>query len=686
VTWRPDNRLALENDLPREEIADKVTGRAKYTTDYYPAGLLWAGYVRCPYGRANLASADVAAAQAVPGVLEIVIDKEEGRYPGDRLGHICATSRHAYEEGLAALNPQFVMQRPKTQIERERTPLADIEAGAQAQRVEAMLAESAFAQESEYGTEVQTHVCLEPHIMLVDFRGDHALAWGSTQSNFSSRDDLAVHLGLNPEKVEFHCEHVGGGFGSKFGAGPEGLLAARMSRKYQRPCRVALTRKEEHLDSGMRPGSRQYMKVGVGEGGRITAARIHTWGSVGPSGRGGGAKNPSRYDFGEVAKTHEDVHLNSGFPRPMRAPGHPQGIFAVEMMLDELAARVGMDPLELRKRNDPNETRLAMFEVGADLIGWGRRQPAGTTPGPVKRGFGVGVGSWYNSTGRATIDVHVHRSGTVEALSGSQDIGTGFRTVLRDVVAHQLGIPARWVEPKVGGSSYPPGPASGGSVTSRFTAPRMFAAAEKAKRELLLLIAEEWGVEPAQIAIRDGVLSDGQRSMGWADACRRIREDRITVRDSRGDEGRRASTESEAVQFAEVEVDTETGVVRVVKVVALQEMGQPVNRMTAENQIIGAVTQGVSYALFENRVLDRRTGAVVNANMDLYKLAGSVDVPEIVPVIWTQYENAPVNSLGEPPVVPTAGAVGCAVANALGVPVRALPLTPARVLEALERT
>jgi xanthine dehydrogenase YagR molybdenum-binding subunit len=174
--------------------------------------------------------------------------------------------------------------------------------------------------------------------------------------------------------------------------------------------------------------------------------------------------------------------------------------------------------------------------------------------------------------------------------------------------------------------------------------------------------------------------------MNWAEACRLIPDDRLTASESEVGNFWNQPTQSEAVQFAEVEVDVETGIVRVAKIVALQEMGQPVNRLTAENQVIGAVIQGLSYALFENRILDRRTGAMVNANMDQYRVAGPVDIPEIVPILWKERDDAWVNSLGEPPVIPTAGAIATAVADAIGVQVRRLPLTPAQVLAALARS
>jgi xanthine dehydrogenase YagR molybdenum-binding subunit len=639
-------------------------------------------------------SSNVAAARAVKGVLEVELEKDAGRYHGDRLGHVCAESRQALEAALSAIDLKFEVRRPRTRMAVERTPRSNLkpaENDAQAQQV---LDECDVVCEAEFETQVQTHCCHEPHGCVVDFRGDLAVAYGSTQSNISFRNDLARELGLRPDQVEFHCEYVGGGFGSKFGADNEGVLAARMSKKFGRPCRVVRSRKEEQLDTGNRPGSIQYMQIGLGEDGKIRGGRIATWGSVGPSGGGqasegggggGGVRNPSRYAFGTIAKVHEDVSLNGGYPRAMRAPGHPPAMFAIELMMDHMAEKVGQDPLEFRLLNETSDIRREMLKAGAELIGWSQRRPGGSTPGPIKRGLGVGVADWFNNfPGQATIAVNIYRNGTVEVLSGAQDMGTGYRTMIGDVVRTHLGLPRELLVAKVGRSDYPPGPASGGSVTSRFTAPKGFMAAERAKQAILKLVAREWGLDDAAgLALDRGIIRGAGRSIEWVKACRLMTQDHLSfTADDDGPYWKRP-TESEAVQFADVRVDVETGIIRVHKIIALQNVGLPVNRHTVENQICGAVIQGLSFCLFEDRILNRQTGAMVNANMDMYKIAGPHDVPEIVPIIWREERDVGVNGLGEPPVVPTAGAIATAVANAIGVQVRSMPLTPDKVLAAL---
>lgn len=692
MAFRPDNRIALENDAPRLDIVEKVTGRAKYATDHYLPRMVWAAYIRSPSGNARVAAADVDAARAVKGVLEVEMSRERGRYHGDRLGHVCAESRAALRRGLTALKLTCERGEARTRLEELRTPPDQLKPADNAADADAALRESDVVVEATYQTQVQTHCCLEPHCGLVDVRGEGAVAYGSTQGTFSYRDELANVLQLRPDQVEFHCEYVGGGFGSKFGAGAEGSLAARMSKKYGRPCRVVCNRKEEQLDTGNRPGSLQRLKIGVGRDGRIRGGHVATWGSVGPTGGGqasdgggggGGVRTPSRYNFGVIAKVHEDVTLNGGFPRAMRAPGHPQAMFAVELMVDLLASAIGMDPLQFRLLNETSDVRREMLKAGAEMIGWSGRRADGAWPGVVKRGYGIGAGDWGNGRGRASIAVSVYRDGTVEVLSGAQDIGTGYRTLLGDIVAAQMGVPRSALAVKVGRSDYPWGPASGGSVTSRMTAPRAFAAAERAKRGVLDLVAKEWQTGETPLTLEAGVIRAGDRSIDWGRACRLMSEERLSF--TADDEGEfwKRPTASEAVQFAEVDVDTETGIVRVRRIVALQEVGLPVNRLTVENQIAGAVIQGLSFCLFEDRILNRQTGAMVNANMDMYKIAGPLDVPEIVPVIWRSREDSGVNSLGEPPAIPPPGAIACAVANAIGAQVRSMPITPDKVLAAI---
>lgn len=670
-----DNKgKALENELPRVDAELKVTGKAKYTADMNLPNMAFASVVYCPYGRARLKSFDEAAARKIKGVLDVSITKRKKYlYCGQPTGHVCAENRQSLDDAIAALNMKWEILEPAVDPVAEHKksfgplPPSLDDAGDEENASKAKKAfESAkHTVEATYSTQIQTHSSLEPHAAVADYRGETAEFWCSSQALGLIHDGAADAFDLPKDKVRAHCEFVGGGFGSKFSIDTEGRLAADLSKKLARPVKVVNDRKREHLDTGCRPGSIQCMKIALDEKGMPTGGHVHVAGVGGPGG-GSDAANPSRYQFGPLVRTFNNVELSVGAARPMRAPGHPQGMFAVDSFADELAAKAGIDPLEYRKKIDPNEIRHAMYDWGAAKIGWDKRpRPDGSGKGRLRYGCGVGVGDWFNMPGRAQIRVEAYKDGTIKVLSGTQDIGTGNRTVLADVVADHLKLPRKLITADCGNSDYPPGPASGGSTTCRTIVPAIRDAAEKLKRELKKQTDADFSGEDS-----------------WLAACRKIKDDKISVL---GSFNRKywGSGSSEAVQFATVEVDTGTGVVRVTKVLAMQNVGQAVNRLTVENQIIGGVIQGVSYALFEDKILDPTTGAMVNPNVEEYKILGPRDCPQILPVIWKQGDDLGARSLGEPPVIPTAGAVANAVANALGVRVRSLPITPAKVLAAL---
>jgi len=686
TTNRPQNQgAAINNDTSRLDGVAKVTGRAKYGRDMLLPGALYIAFVRCPFGAAMLESTDETAAKATKGVVEVEITGKEGKYHGHPVGHIAADSPLALYRALRALKPVWKRGAVKTRITDGIAGTPDLEAVAS----DAMNgAERTF--EAVYSTQIQTHSSLETHGGSVDYRGDSATVYASTQGTFSVRDGLSESLGLPDSKYEVVCEYVGGGFGSKLGGpGKECSLAARLGAKHKRPAYLFCDREEEHLDTGNRPSGRALVRVGFDASGRFKGGEIRTWGGTGVARGGGGMNAPSgRYDLGAMQHPHQDVQFNAGGPRAFRAPGHPQGAFVEELMLDEIATICGVDPLELRLTLNGDADRDAMMRHGAEIFGWKNRPKTGSQASIVRRGFGMGTAAWFYRPARADCEVVITRDGSVEARTGTQDIGTGQRTSMGVVTAYGVGVPLAAVTVRIGRSTLPIGPGSGGSVTSPSTAPAMYAAALDARKQFLEKIAGVSGVSGAELSITEGaVMKSGARFMTWADACAKLGGDTIVGR------GRQSDTPfqpnegtSGGAQFAEVEVDTETGVVRVTRIVAVQACGRPIFRKGAESQIIGGVIQGVSYALFENRVLDRVTGAMVNANFDMYKIAGTADMPLIEPVLFTglgKGGQTGIRALGEPPTVPTSGAIACAVFNAIGKPVRHLPLTPDRVLAAL---
>lgn len=678
------NMVAWENTHPRPDIREKVSGKAKFSADVYTDDMVFAKYVRFPYGVGRVLSANADAARGVDGVLHVEIEAgKECQYPGERIGKLVAESPEALYDAELALALRFEYDRPRTDAMRYYNGPPDLSTS-DAEKLENLLAEADKVVEATYTTQVQTHSCFETHGCVIDYKEDSVKAWASTQGVTGWGDALANSAGMQPSQVSVDARYVGGGFGSKFGMGAEGNLALEMSRRFGRPCRVILDRKEEHLDAGNRPGSIQYFKIGVKENGDIVGGRIHATSIVGYTPGRGGVADQRYYKWGELIRAESDIPLNSGFPRAFRAPGHPQAAFALESMIDELAAAIGMDPVEFRAHNEVSARRRSQLRQGAELIGWNDRKPDGSGEGILRTGIGVASSTWYNNPGRCEAEATIYSNGHVEVRCGVQDIGTGTTAIVADSAAKHLGIGREHIVAKVGMSDYPPGPASGGSVVSRLTTPAVRDAVQKALEQLSEIVATEWGVPVRNVSYADGVFTAANERLEWQEACSLISGGRVSARGS-FNQRYYGEGNSDCVQFAKVEVDTETGIVRVTKIVSIQAMGAAVNRLTAENQIYGGAIQGVGYALFENRRLDPHTGGMVNADLIGYKIPGAMDTPEIVAVVDVVEGDTGVRAIGEPVTVPTAAAIANAVANAIGVRMRDLPLSPDRVLAALDR-
>ncbi len=680
---RPMNLGRSVNDnTSRLDAPEKVTGAARYGRDMYLPNSLFVSFIRCPYGAAKLASSNVEAARAVPGVIEVVINGDTGRYHGHTVGYVVGESKHAVRRAKAALAAKWTREPVRVGIDDGAREMPAVSAESQQ-----LLSGADLVLDAEYSTPVQTHSSLETHGVVVDHRGDSATVYASTQGTFSVRDGMSEPLQLPTSKFEVRCEYVGGGFGSKFGPGKEGTTAAAVAAKYQRPVSLFVDRDEEHLDTGNRPSSKTRVKLGFKNDGTIVGGQIHTWGGVGIGRGGGGVRFPSdRYAFGEIQRSHEDVSFNAGAPRAMRAPGHPQGAFAEEMILDEMAFALDMDPLALRMKVDGNPARRAMYQMGAKLIGWDQRRKTGSQSMSIRRGFGMGSCGWGSGGAAANAEVIINRDGSVVVRTGTQDIGQGMRTIAGVLVAERLGVPLANLDVRIGSSLYPEGPGSGGSVTAPNTCPAIVDAADDALKQLLQSVAERASLDADELKVVDGaIMHSEQKIADWADACARLPADTLVGRGQKSQRQRQPGEgHSHGAQFVDLQVDCDIGVIRVNHVVAIQSCGRVVSRKTAESQIIGGVIQGISFALFEKQILDRQTGACLNANLESYKILGAADMPHITPVLWDRGQTG-VRSLGEPPVIPGAAIVACAVFNAIGVPIRHLPLTPDRVLAALDQ-
>jgi xanthine dehydrogenase YagR molybdenum-binding subunit len=695
-----DTLRVVSTARPRIEGPDKVRGTARYTADVRLPGMLHARVLRSPHPAARVVSVDLAPARRARGVkAALAFVGKEIRFAGEEVAAVAATTPAQAERALALIRVKYETKPFVTDTDAARKegappvhgtgnlrPLPVVTLG----DVQSGFRDAAAVLEKTFRTRCQTHSPLETHGVVAFWEKGELTLYASTQGIFSTRNGVAEALGLKPAEVRVLTEHMGAGFGSKLGPFLDPMIAARLAKEAGAPVRLMLDRREEQLSAGNRPDSVQRIKAGATREGKITALELVSYGSGGIA-PGAGTLGPARnvYDIPNLRLEHTDVFTNLGPGRPFRAPGHPQGAFALEGILDELAAKLGVDPLEMRLRNTQNPVRLAQLRLGAERFGWKEREARRKAPAPWRRGFGLGSAVWYQ-TGRPgmSVELAIGRDGSVELRSGAQDIGTGLRTVLAMVLAEELGLRVEDVTIRLGDTRFPMGPNSGGSCTTPTLAPPTRVAAFRAKERLRAVAAAALGVEPEQVQLEDRaavVAGTPGKRVPWKRLCGRLPEN-LVVRTERQKGYDELTDRVAGCQFAEVLVDPETGAIRVERVVAVQDCGIAINRLTAESQIIGGVIQGVSYALLEERIVDHRHGQVLNANLEQYKIAGSMDLPIIEPILFDVYLGSNATGtigIGEPPTIPTAAAVAGAVADALGTRIYELPMTPARVLAAL---
>jgi xanthine dehydrogenase YagR molybdenum-binding subunit len=569
--------------------------------------------------------------------------------------------------------------------------------------VEAGFAQAAVVAEGEFRTQVQTHCCPEPHGIVADWRADGLTVYMSTQYTAGVRNELARAFALPRSRVRVVVDAMGGGFGSKSSAGNYARAAVALSRAARAPVRLVLDRREEQLDSGNRPGTYQRLRIGARRDGTLSAISLYTYGTAG-SGLGAGVGNiaQSMYECPNFDIAQYDVFINAGPGCAMRAPGNVPGAFALEQVVDELAEKLDLDPIALRERIDPSPVRREERRIGSERIAWSRRHRPGADAGPIKRGLGMAQSFWgANVQTNSSCEVRILRDGSVEVLSSVQDIGTGIGTVLAQVVAEELGLRPQDITVRIGDTDFPEGPPSYGSMTTASITPAARNAAYQVLQALFRNVGPSLQAAAEDLVAHDGriaVRADAARSISFREAAAKLRTDRISAVAGRSDDyggfrrkaGDMASAQNDlgGVQFAEVAVDTETGIVRVERYVAVQDCGRPMNPLQIESQIHGGILQGISYALFEDRILDRHSGHMLNANLEQYKIIGAREVPVIEVHLIENYQgrsSTDAYGIAEPANIATAPALANAVYNAIGVRMRELPMTPAAVLRALGR-
>jgi xanthine dehydrogenase YagR molybdenum-binding subunit len=557
--------------------------------------------------------------------------------------------------------------------------------------------------EGVYGCPVITHSCLESHGSIAEWTdNDHLLVHISTQNVSGVAGEYSGALKIPAGNVHVHQDHIGGGFGSKFGADRWGIYTAQISKKAGgKPVRVMLERDPELTVAGCRPSIWARVKVGAKKDGTLLAWQSDSWSTGGPGG-GGAPPMPYVINIPNQRKQHVAVATNIGPARAWRAPNHPQGCLVTMSALEDLAAKLNMDPVDLLLKNiqlaapqTDTYNRVGTYRdelmMASDLIGWKKNwHPRGQgDSGPVKRGLGVAIHTWGGRGHMSTCSVSINPDGSVEIKMGTQDLGTGTRTAILMIAADTLGIPMDWITLKIGDNQYPPSGGSGGSTTIGGVSASTRRATVDAREQLLAKIAPVMNLQPGDLEIVNGTVrqnfSPGP-SMSWKEACARLGTQPIVVVDPNlGPKEDLISSGVGGVVMADVSVDTETGIVKMNKTVCVQDCGLVISMKTAESQVYGAIIMSIATTLYEEKVMDPVTGRMLNPNMDFYRLAGIGDVGEMVVHFMTGkgYDERGPIGLGEPATVGPMAAIANAVANAIGVRVPFMPITPDRVLAAL---
>jgi xanthine dehydrogenase YagR molybdenum-binding subunit len=726
---------------PRIEARQKVTGLAKYTVDIRHDGQLAGFIVRSRLTHARIINLDLSSALACAGVeaaLSLLGDDKIVRYVGDPIAAIAAKDLKTAQEAAEAIK---IISEPLTSVVglnaarkpdapvvftgSQRKKAGDVSEGAGSparwtknvrgpaavfsHRVKKARRWIADAQgtsdpllvQGTFRTGTQSHTCLEPHAAVARFDGDQLTVHISTQAVFHLMELIAKRYRLTHAQIRVVADHVGGGFGSKGGLGIETIAAIELARAAKAPVRVVFDRDEELSVTGYRPATEMNVALLPSRDGKLRALSFKAYADTGAAVNSTIA-GLARLIYPAEAKELADFDVVSNLPpgAPFRGPGGPPMAFALEQAVDEAALRLKVDPISLRKSWDPNPNRQRLYDWASRLDVWRNAHSSNNQTGRYRRGVGVAAGFWlYLWQPGSKVELSV-ASGRLVVSTAVQDIGTGSRTVLANTVAAEFGLEPHEVDIRIGDSSLPEGPGSGGSRTSASIVPPALLSVQKLKDVLernarqkpspgsnapwreLLAASPDISVsaqrpedsKPASPEIHSPLKDAGFKGTVFGWMMRRFSN--IAV----------GAGVPSSVQVIEVEVDTWLGHVRVINVHSGIAVGKIVVPALARSQAAGSVIQGIGYALYEDREVDLSTGDVLSAGLEDYRIPGIADTP-IIDVHFDEggFDHVLGGSvgIGEVATVPTAAAIANSVCNAIGVRPYEIPLRPDRMISLL---
>jgi len=712
VVGKPTNRI--EGPL-------KTTGTAPYAYERHDVAANQAyGYVvGSAIAKGRIASMNLDEAKAAPGVLAIVTAANAGKLGkgdfntakllgGPAVDHyhqaIALVVAESFEQARAAAALVRVeYERGKGNFDLSKSldgaikPAASF--GTEPDSAVGNFAD-AFAGapvqvDARYTTPDHAHAMMEPHASIAAWEGDKLTLWTSNQMIAWSVGDMAKTLGIPKENVRLDSPYVGGGFGGKLFIRADAVLAALGARAAKRPVKVALPRAFMFNNTPHRPATIQRIRLGATAEGKITAIGHESWSGDLPGGGPETAVGQTRLLYaGENRMTAMRLAvLDLPEGNAMRAPGEAPGLMALEIAVDELAEKLGMDPVALRILNDTQvdpekpERRFSQrqlnecLQIGADKFGWAKRsaKPAQTRDGRWLVGMGVAAAFRNNINGPSAARVRLDKSGVVTVETDMTDIGTGTYTIIAQTAAEMMGLPLDKVVVKLGDSAFPVSAGSGGQWGANSSTAGVYAACVKLREA----VAQKLGMNPADAAFTDGRVKAGGRSAALGEAAASgeiVAEDQMEY----GDLEKTYQQSTFGAHYAEVGVDAMTGEIRVRRMLAVCAAGRILNPKAARSQVIGAMTMGAGAALMEELAVDKRFGFFVNHDLAGYEVPVHADIPhqEVIFLDETDPTTSPMKAkgVGELGICGVAAAVANAVYNATGVRVRNYPITLDKLL------
>jgi len=688
---------------PRVDALQRVTGKATYTSDVFLPGMLYARVLRSPHPHANVRRVDVSKAAALPGVKAIITrdncdvvwssgDMRHKRYlfnnpvrfAGDPVAAVAAENRHIAEDALAlievdyevlkfVLDPEEAMKPGAVEIQPGGNLSPDRNGAHQPEVYKRGSLEQGFAEadqtfEDHYVTVHHNNAQMEPRVSVAVWEGDKLTVYAATQGISNCHTDIARDLGIPAEKVRVVCQYMGGGFGNKNQCQDSDLMAAVLAKHAGVPVKLEFTRKEDFIGVHGRWPTSQHYKVGVKNDGTLTALQFRGYSGMGPYRKGqGDIAGTEIYQVPHFEQTLYPVFTNMPVSANYRGPAYPQGVFGIESLMDDIATKLNVDPVEFRLKNMTRKFRDEFpytssgleqcIRRGAQAIEWTKRWHApGSETGSMKHGVGMAMGSFSSGLGKSSAILKLDSKGHYFLHVGVTDIGSGAKTTMGLIAAEALGVTLDQITVVSGDTDICPySVGESGSRTTGYTGWAVVQAAEELKKQ----IADKGLPQGSELRVAsvnaDPVIKNAVRYSFMA-------------------------------HFVAVEVDTEMGHVRIEKYVAMHDSGRIINPLTAVSQIKGGATQGVGMALHEELLFDKRSGTAINTGYYGARIMTHRDAPDIeVTFVETDDAYGPfgAKTVGEPPIIPSVAAIANAIHNATGRRLKQLPMTRDRILAVL---